>query len=161
VIVARFASMDDLARAAARLRERGLRVETRSPIALPGDDEEGRGSWIPLLMFIAGITGALAAFLLQTYATTAGYPLIIGGRPNFFWTSFIVFAFEAGILSAVTTGFVSFLVANRLPRLWEPADECDMLKDASRDGWFLIARGEGAREAVRAQGPVRVEEVPG
>ncbi len=98
---------------------------------------------------------------MQTYATTVGYPLIIGGRPNFFWTSFIVFAFEAGILSAVTTGFVSFLVANRLPRLWEPADECDMLKDASRDGWFLIARGEGARDAVRELRPLRTEEVPG
>ncbi len=54
MIVARFASMDDLARAAAKLRERGLKVETRSPIALPGDDEAGRGSWIPLLMFIGG-----------------------------------------------------------------------------------------------------------
>lgn len=161
MIVARFASMDDLARAAARLRERGLKVETRSPIALPGDDKAGRGSWIPLLMFIGGVTGALAAFLMQTFATTVSYPLIIGGRPNFFWTSFIVFAFEAGILSAVAVGFVSFLVANRLPRLWEPADECEMLKDASRDGWFLIARGDGAREAVRAQRPVRVEEVPG
>lgn len=160
MIVARFASMEDLVGAVKRLRERGLRIETRTPVALP-DDEEGNGSWIPLLMFIAGVTGAVAAFLMQTYATTVGYPLIIGGRPNFFWTSFIVFAFETGILSAVATGFVSFLVANRLPRLWEPADECDMLKGASRDGWFLIARGEGAREAVREQRPLRVEEVPG
>lgn len=160
MIVARFGSMDELASAVARLRGRGLRVETRSPIALPAD-EQGKGSWIPLLMFLGGMIGAAGAFGMQTYATTVGYPLLIGGRPNFFWTSFIVFAFETGILTAVGTGFVSFLVANRLPRLWEPSDECDMLKDASRDGWFLIARGEGAGAAVRELRPVRVEEVPG
>jgi hypothetical protein len=160
MIVARFATKDDLVHAVKRLRERGLRIETRTPIALP-DDEEGEGTRIPLLIFLAGMAGAGLAFGMQTYATTTSYPLIIGGRPNFFWTSFIVFAFEVGVLAAVGTGFVSFIVANRLPRLWEPSDECDMLKDASRDGWFLIARGAGAREAVRAQGPTRVEELPG
>jgi len=160
MIVARFASMDDLVAAVKRLRDRGLRIETRTPVALP-DDEPGEGSWIPLLIFLGGMIGAAAAFGMQTYATTVGYPLIIGGRPNFFWTSFIVFSFETGILAAVAVGFVSFLVANRLPRLWEPSDECDMLKDASRDGWFLIARGEGAGDAVREQRPLRVEEVPG
>ena len=160
MIVARFAGKDELVEAVARLRARGLRIETRTPIALP-EDEEGEGTRIPLLMFLAGIGAALAAFGMQVYATTVGYPLIIGGRPDFSWPSFIVFAFETGVLAAVGTGFVTFLVANRLPRLWEPSDECDMLRDATRDGWFLIARGDGAGEAVRQQRPVRVAEVPG
>ncbi|MBV9750795.1 MAG: DUF3341 domain-containing protein [Acetobacteraceae bacterium] len=160
MIVARFATKDDLVRAVKRLRQRGLRIETRTPIALP-EDEEGEGSWIPLLIFLAGIIGAGLGFGMQSLATASSYPLVIGGRPNFFWTSYTVFAFECGVLAAVATGFVSFFVANRLPRLWEPADECDMLRDATRDGWFLIARGEGAGEAVRDQGPTRVVEMPG
>lgn len=160
MIVARFATKDDLVEAVKRLRERGLRVETRTPIALPGD-EDGEGTRIPLLMLLAGLAGAGLAFGMQTLATTTSYPLIIGGRPNFFWTSFIVFAFEVGVLAAVATGFFSFFLANRLPRLWEPSDECDMLKEATRDGWFLIARGEGAGDAVREQGPARVVEMPG
>ena len=160
MIIARFATKDDLVRAVKRLREGGLRIETRTPIALP-DDEEGEGTWIPLLIFLAGIGGAALGFGMQALATASSYPLIIGGRPNFFWTSYTVFAFECGVLAAVGTGFVSFFVANRLPRLWEPSDECDMLKDATRDGWFLIARGDGAGAAVREQGPTRVVEMPG
>jgi hypothetical protein len=161
VIVARFSSKEDLTQAAKRLRQHGdLRIETRTPTALD-EDQEGAGTSIPLLMFLAGIAGAAAGFGMQTYATVWSYPLIVGGRPNFFWTSYTVFAFECGVLAAVTTGFVAFFALNRLPRLWEPADECDMLREASRDGWFLIARGERAREAVRAERPMRMEEVPG
>ena len=161
MVVARFASKDDLVRAVKRLRERGgLSVETRTPIALP-EDAAGEGTWIPLLIFLAGIAGAGLGFGMQSLATASSYPLIVGGRPNFFWTSYTVYAFECGVLAAVMAGFVSFFVANRMPRLWEPADECEMLKDATRDGWFLIARGDGAREAVREQRPVRVVEMPG
>ncbi len=65
------------------------------------------------------------------------------------------------MLAAVGTGFVSFFMANRLPRLWEPSDECDMLKDATRDGWFLIARGHGAGDAVREEGPIRLVDMRG
>lgn len=160
MIVARFATMDDLVRAVRRLRARGIAIETRTPVALP-DDEEGAGTRLPLLIFLAGMLGAAAGFGMQAYATTVGYPFLIGGRPNFFWTSFIVYAFECGVLAAVATGFIGYFVANRLPRLWEPSDECDMLREATRDGWFLIARGKGAGEAVRAEAPMRVEEVPG
>ena len=161
MIVARFADKEDLARAAERLRRQGgLDVETRTPTALE-EDQEGEGTIIPLLMFVAGVLGAAAGFGMQAYATTVSYPLIIGGRPNFFWTSFIVFAFECGVLAAIATGFISFFALNRLPRLWEPADECEMLREASRDGWFLIARGEDARAAVSALDPVRLEELPG
>lgn len=160
MIVARFASKDDLVDAVKRLHALGLSVETRTPVALD-QDEAGSGTWIPLLMFLAAVAGAATAFGMQVYATTVGYPLIIGGRPDFSWPSFTVFAFEMGVLAAIGTGFVSFLVANRLPRLWEPSDECDILRRATRDGWCLIARGTGAGAAVRALRPAQVEEVPG
>lgn len=158
MIVAAFPGPDALQHAVGLLRQQGLQVETRTPVALP-DDEDGP-SRIPRAVFAVAIVVALAGFGMQCYATMLGYPLLIGGRPNFFWTSFIVYAFECGVLAATTTSLFGFLVANRLPRYWEPADECDRLRDASYDGWFLVTDGEAAATVLAGLHPTSLELVP-
>jgi hypothetical protein len=147
MIVAGFSGPDSLQHAARTLRHAGVQVETRTPVALP-DDEDG-ASRIPLLVLAAGMLGAVGAFGLQCYGAMVSYPLLIGGRPQFFWTSYIVFAFESG----------AFLIANRLPRLYEPSDEVDALRAATRDGWFLLARGQDAAalRIARDCGAIHVE----
>ena len=37
-------------------------------------------------------------------------------------------------------GFLAFVVINRLPRLYEPIDESEAFRNASRDGYFLAIR---------------------
>ena len=157
MIVAGFSGPDSLQHAARTLRHAGVQVETRTPVALP-DDEDG-ASRIPLLVLAAGMLGALGAFGLQCYGAMVSYPLLIGGRPQFFWTSYIVFAFESGVLAAIVTAFCAFLIANRLPRLYEPSDEVDALRAATRDGWFLLARGQDAAalRIARDCGAIHVE----
>ena len=51
-----------------------------------------------------GLTGALAGFGLQYWASTIAYPLNIGGRPLHSWPSFIVPTFETTILFAAARG---------------------------------------------------------
>ncbi len=157
MIVAAFADAPSLQQAAAALRRAGLQAETRTPIALP-EDEHGP-SRIPGAVLIAALAAVAAAFGMQCYATMVGYPLLIGGRPDFFWTSFLVYAVECGVLAATSTAFIGFLLGCRLPRYWEPTDECDLLREASRDGWLLVTHDD-ARPTLAACHPLRIEQVP-
>jgi ActD protein len=158
MIVARFPDAESLQRAARSLRGAGLEVETRTPIALPED--EHAPSRIPRGVLIAAVAAAVFGFALQCYGMIAGYPLLIGGRPRFFWTSYTIYAFECGVLAATSAAFVGFLLANRMPRYWEPADESDRLREATRDGWFLVADGSEAWERTEALKPLSLERVP-
>ncbi len=46
------------------------------------------------------------------------------------------------MLVAISAGFVAFFVINRLPRLYDPVDECDAMRRATRDRWFLQVRSD-------------------
>jgi hypothetical protein len=161
MIVASFSTEASLLRAAARLRSAGVRnVETYTP-SEPLEDPDAWRSRIPLAVLIAGVLGAVGMFLLQTYATTIDYPLDIGGRPNFSWPAYIPNAFEVGVLFAILTGFIGFLTASRMPRLYERIDDCELFGNG---GYCLaIDHAEPARtRALLAElDPIAVEELTG
>ena len=112
-------------------------------------------------MLAAGVLGAASGFGMQCYATLVGYRLIVGARPDFFWTSFVVYAFECGVLAATLAAFLGYLASCRLPRLYEPADESDALREATRDGYFVVAPDEErARDLLRGLRPAVMERAP-
>jgi hypothetical protein len=135
-VLAAFADPDSLRAAVQRLRTAQLgSIETYTP--RPLDDGP---SIVPLAVFVAGLLGMAASLALQTYANVWAYPLDIGGRPPFSWPSFIPIALENGILAAMAAGFFGYLIVNRLPRLYEPIDECAAIRRASRDLWCVAVR---------------------
>ena len=160
MIVAGFPGPDALQDAVRRLRAAGVEAETRTPYALPEDDGAPGSTRIPLVALGAGLGLGAAGFAMQCWATMWSYPLLIGGRPDFFWTSYLVYALECAVLGAVAAAFGAFLIANRLPRLWEPGDESEALREATRDGWFLVVHGPAAaaRAVLRPLNPAPFEE---
>lgn len=174
-LLAGFATAPDLKRALEHLRAARIDAETYAPAppeatksndvvvvspatpsaqALPSASAApGRSSVspLPLIMFIAGMAGFVGFFALMTYANVVDYPLDIGGRPKFAWPTFVPIAFELGVLCAMVAGFVGFFVICRLPQLYDPIDECDALRGASRGAWFVAIRSDDAERAAHAR----------
>ncbi len=164
-LVASFATEEQLLDARARLgADRIAGIETYTPKALPAD-RKGTGSLLPVAIFAAGILGMAAMFALETYSDVLNWPVDVGGRPAFSWPAFVPIAFEFGILCAMSTGIAGFLLVNGLPRLWEPVDECDAMRQAMRDEYVLAVHNEDRRELARAHRillalePLSIEEI--
>jgi hypothetical protein len=163
-MLAAFSTEAELRDALARLREHDLDYETYTPKPL---DEKPSGSPLPLIMFIAGMIGFCGFFFLLTWVDVWNWPLDIGGRPPFSWPTFVPITFELGILSAVTAGIIGFFVVNRMPRLYEPIDNCLSMRRSMRDLWIVAIESDDsdrlslAHRLLVDQVPLQIEEIPG
>lgn len=163
-LLAGFPSAEALKRAMQELERARIEcAETYTPMPL---EREASGSVLPLLMFLAGMGGFIGFFLLMSYANVRAYPLDIGGRPDFAWPPYIPIAFEFGVLCAMVIGFFGYFALCRMPTLYDPIDECESFREASRNGWFLTVRSEDAESLVHARrtleklDPSSLEEFP-
>ncbi|MBV9735546.1 MAG: DUF3341 domain-containing protein [Acidisphaera sp.] len=161
-LLAAFPSEQTLQSALAALRKEVLApIETHTPQPLEADPPR---SVLPLVILLAGLLGAFGTFALEAYATTASYPFDIGRRPYFSWPAYVPMAFEMGALAAVAAGFFGFLIANRLPHLYDPIDESPAFRRASRDAFFVAVRTKDPQQAARARAvlealsPISLEE---
>jgi hypothetical protein len=106
-VLAQFESAEDLVAAARAMRESGYRrFESYSPFPVHGLAEVMgfRTTWLPLLVLVGGVLGALGGYGLQYWAAAIAYPLNIGGRPLNSWPMFVPITFEMTSVGAVCFG---------------------------------------------------------
>jgi hypothetical protein len=69
-------------------------------------------------------------------------------------------------LFAVLAGVFGFFIVNHMPRLYDPIDECESMRQATRDGWIvaITTRDSSQLDHVSAilgsLSPVAIEELP-
>ena len=63
-------------------------------------------------------------------------------------------------------GFFGYFIVCRMPRLYDPIDECVSMRQAMRDGWVVairtddVRRIEHTRDILNGLHPERIEEIP-
>ena len=160
---AEFATAEELTAAVRILDEKGYsRIETYSPVSLAHGMRQRR-SRLPAIVFLGGLLGGIASYLIQWYANAYAYPLDIGGRPAHAVPAFFIPTFEGTVLCAALTAFFGFFVITRLPRLWHPIFELDGFDRATADRYWLAIDAADHRSGaevtvreLRSLSPLRV-----
>ncbi len=168
-LVAEFADDHDLLIAAREARRFGYtKMEAYSPFPVHGIDDAlgvppSRLGWFVLAI---GLTGTLAAILLQWWVGAINYPLIIGGKPLFSMEFAIPVTFELTVLFASFAAVVGMFALNGLPRFYHPVFNYSSYAGATDNRFLLVieagdpvfepAEGE---ELMKTLGAVKTELV--
>lgn len=169
LLLAQFADSRRFVEAARRAKRADYRlVEAYTPFPVEAVHEllDQRRSHIRVAMFIGGLATAAAAYGLEYYSAVINYPYNSGGRPLDAWPAFMLMPFATGILVAAITGFATFLIECRLPRLHYALFAVEGFEHASQDQFILAVERPGqddelqrALDFFRGAGAVAIREV--
>lgn len=139
-LLAEFPTADALIAATRQARADGYTLmDTHTPYPV-GETADALGfpkSEMGVVMFIGGLTGAIAGFMMQYWDNAYGYSLNIGGRPYLSWPSFIPITFEMMVLTASLSGLFGLMALCGLPRLNHPLFNSRAFDRATKDRFFL------------------------
>lgn len=169
-LAAEFEAPEAMRDAVRTLVDAGYRQgETYTPFPVEGVPEEFRlrRTLMAPLVGIGALVGASSAFFMQWFANVVHYPWIVGGKPPNSWPMWIPITFEGGILIGATTGVISMIALNGLPRLYHPMFRIAAFRRASRDRFFVCVEASDPRFDLAATarllsecGAAAVMEVP-
>jgi hypothetical protein len=136
---AEFEDPTKLLEAARRAREVGYRqIEAYSPYFIRELDEIiPMRNPLPLIVFLAGITGTVTAWALQTGIAVWDYPINVGGRPLYSWPAFVPIMFELTVLFAGGAAFFGTWWLCGLPCVHHPVFNVGQFARVTDDRFFL------------------------
>lgn len=169
-LLAQFDTADKMVDAARKANEAGYtRMDCFSPYPV-GEAADAMGfhkSEMGPVMFIGGLLGATAGFLMQYLLNGVSYPVNVGGRPFLSWPSFIPITFELMVLTASLSGLFGLMAVCGLPMLYHPLFNVPDFARASSDRFFLCIEAvdpkfdlTATREFLIGLLPLDVAEVP-
>lgn len=168
-VLAEFETADAMSHATAKASAAGythMDAYSPYPVGEAADALNFPKSEMGPVMFIGGLTGACAGFIMQYWANTYGYSLNIGGRPYFSWPSFVPITFEMMVLTTALSGLFGLMALCGLPRYNHPLFNSAKFDRASRDRFFLCIEATDpkfnlaeTRAFLNDLHPLSVEEV--
>ncbi len=169
-MMAEFDNADKLVAATQSTRAEGYgQVDAYTPYPVEGLAEalDFHRTWVPLLVLLGGIIGAVSGYMLQYYVAVVAYPVNVGGRPLNTWPMFVPVVFEMTILIAALFAFLGMLALNGLPMPYHPVFNVPRFDSATRDRFFLVIHAtdpkfdrEGTRRFLQNLGAYEVSDVP-
>lgn len=190
-LLAEFRDPQDLKAAAARVRDAGFtKWDCHSPFPVHGlDPAMGiKMTRLPLLVFVGGVAGFLAALLLQWWANATnfadypwverifgnpflqGYNFQVSGKPYWSFPANIPIMFELTVLFSALTAAIGMLVANNLPLFNNPLFSSRRFARATSDGFFVridaddpkfhLQQTESFLNSLGSVAVERVEDIP-
>jgi hypothetical protein len=168
-LMAEFTSPDALLAAARRVREAGYtKFDAFSPFPIHGLGEAigFKEKSVAKIVLGGGITGLIAGYGLEYWASVIAYPMNIGGRPYHTWPMFVPPAFETTILFASFAALFGMLALNGLPQPYHPVFNAPRFSLASQESFFLVVEAddpkfdaEGTRHMLTSLQPREIVEV--
>lgn len=167
-LMAEFSDAEPLLAAAKSTYAAGYRrIDAFTPMPVHGLDEAigFSESKVPWTIFICGVLGGAAGFLLQTWVAGSANAFNVGGRPFFSWPTFIPVTFECTVLCAAFGAVIGMFGYSGLPRPYHPVFNAPNFDRASQDRFFLCIEAkdpmydrEKTRAFLESLGAERVEE---
>ena len=148
-LMAEFAGVDELLRAAKAVRDAGYtRWDVHSPFPVHGMDAAMglRATKLPLIVFIMGVSGTLGGLFLVWWTNATdfavphalrGYQYIISGKPIFSLPANIPVIFETTVLLAALGAVFGMLLMNGLRRLYHPLLARERFRRVTNDRFFI------------------------
>lgn len=179
-LIAEFKTPGDAMAAAEKVRDAGYRWwDVCTPFPVHGMDRAMgiRRTILPVIVFLAGMSGTMAAFILQSFTMATetpiwalvwvtGYPFMISGKPLISLPAFIPVMFEVTILFAALTTVFGMFIMNGLPRLHHPLFQSDRFLRVTNDRFFVVIEARdpkfirGKTESfLRTLNPISIEAV--
>jgi len=147
-LMVEFDSASRLVEAAEQVRDRGFeRWDVHTPFPIHGmDDAMGiRGTQLPFIVLVCGITGCALGILMQWWMNAVDYPLNISGKPLFGLPANIPVIFELTVLLSAFGTFFGMWGLNGMPRLHHPLFKSRRFRRATQDRFFIVIEADDPR----------------
>ena len=140
-LMVEFDDVAEAVHAAEKVRDAGYECwDTHTPFPVHGlSDAMGmRDTRLPWLVLVCGATGMVLGLAMQLWMNGIDYPLNIAGKPLFGIPANIPIVFESTVLFAAISAFVGMLIANGLPRWYQPVLRSERFRRVTNDRFFIV-----------------------
>ncbi len=164
-----FDNVHALVPAVEQVRDAGFKNwDVHTPFPVHGmDDAMGiRGTRLPWIILLGGLTGLGLATLMQWWMNAVDYPFYISGKPLFGLPANIPIMFEMAVLFSAFAAFFGMWGLNGMPRLHHPLLATDRFRRATQDHFYIVIEARDprfdaarTREFLESLGGAAVEDI--
>jgi len=147
-LMVEFENVWDFMPAVKKVRDAGFKHwDVHTPFPVHGmDDAMGiRGTRLPWIILLGGLTGLFLATLMQWWMNAVDYPFVISGKPLFGIPANIPVMFELTVLFSAFATFFGMWGLNGMPRLYHPLFNSERFRRATQDRFFIVVEARDPR----------------